>query len=61
MEEVKKLGNDGRRWSREVEGERVFHRTEVMEFEYEILWKVLLVSPYNPSYADVTEPKFVAS
>lgn len=32
-----------------------------MEFEYEILWKVLLVSPYNPSYADVTEPKFVAS
>ena len=61
MEEVEILGNNRRRWSRKVEGERIFHRTEVMEFKDEILWKVFLVSPDNPSYADVTEPKFVAS
>jgi hypothetical protein len=61
MEEVEILGNDRRRWSRKVEGERIFHRTEVMEFKDEILWKVFLVSPDNPSYADVAEPKFVAS
>jgi hypothetical protein len=61
MEEVEILGDDGRRWSREVEGKRIFHRTEVMEFKDEILWKVLLVSPHNPSYAHVTEPKFMAS
>lgn len=61
MEQVEILGDDGCRWSREVEGKRIFHRTEVMEFKDEILWKVLLVSPDNPSYAHVTETKFVAS
>jgi hypothetical protein len=61
MQEVKILGNDGRCWSREVQGERIFHRTKVMEFKDEILWKVFFISPDNPPYANVTEPEFVAS
>jgi len=32
-----------------------------MKFKDEIPRKVFLVSPDNPAYADVTEPKFVAS
>lgn len=43
----------------EVEGERVFNRAEIMEFENEILWEEALRTPDNPTDANLRKTELV--
>ena len=61
MEEHEVLGDYWSSGATEVEGERIFNGTEVMKFEYEILRKVSLRTPDDPTDANGTETKLVYS
>jgi hypothetical protein len=61
VEEHEVLGDDRSGRTTEVEGERIFNRTEVMEFENEILRKVALRTPDDPTDADRSKTKLVYS
>jgi len=52
VEEHKVLGDYWGGGTTEVERERVFNRSKIMEFENKILREEILRTPDNPTYAD---------
>ena len=61
MEEIEILRNNRCCGTGEVQGERIFHRAEVVKLEDEVLGEVGLVSPYDPANSDVAQTEFVAA
>jgi hypothetical protein len=60
MEEAEILRDDRMRRSREVQRERVFHRTKVVELKNEVFGEILCGAPDNPAHSNVTKTKLVA-
>ena len=61
VEEHEILSDDRSSWTTEVEGEGIFNRTEVMEFENKVLWEETFRTPDDPTHADLRKTKFVCS
>jgi hypothetical protein len=61
VQKVEVLSDNRRSWPGEVERERVFHRAEVVEFEYEVFRQTCLVAPNHPTNADVGKTKLMAT
>lgn len=61
VEEQEVLGDDWSSRATEVERERIFNRTKIMEFENEILWKEALRTPYDPTDANLRKTELVCS
>lgn len=61
VKEQEVLGDDRSSRTAEVERERIFNRTEVVEFENEILGKITLLSPDDPTDANRRKTKLVYS
>lgn len=59
MEEYEILSDDRSSRATEVEGEGVFNRTEVMEFENKVLWEEIFRTPDNPTHTDLRKTKLV--
>lgn len=58
-EEVEILCDDRMRRSREVQRERVFHRTQVMELKDKVFGEILCFAPDNPAHSNVCKTKLV--
>ncbi len=61
MNEIEVLRNDMCRRAREVKGEGVFNRPQVVKFEDELFRKMGFVSPYNEPHSAVDTTKLVTS
>lgn len=61
MKEVEILRDNRRCWSGEVQRERVFHRSKVVELEDEFFGEVGLVPPDHPSNTHIAQTEFVAT
>jgi hypothetical protein len=61
VEEHEVLSDDRRSGATEVEGERVFNGTKIMELEDEILREEVLRAPDNPTDANRGKSEFVCS
>lgn len=61
VEEQEVLSDDWSCRATEVEGERVFDRAEIMEFENEILWEETLRTPDNPTDANLSKAELVCN
>ena len=61
VEEQEILSNNRRSRATKVEGERIFNRAKIMEFEDEILWEEALRTPDNPTDTDRTKAELVCN
>lgn len=61
VEEHEVLGNYRGSGTTEVERERIFNRSEIMEFENEILREEFLRTPDDPTYADRGATELICS
>lgn len=49
MDEIVVLGHNVGSWTGEVEGICFFGATEIVKFEFQVIWKFFFVAPDNPS------------
>jgi len=59
VEEHEVLSNDWSSRATEVEGERIFNRAKIVEFENEILWEEFLRTPDDPTNANLSKAELV--
>ena len=59
VQKIEVLSDDGRRWPRKVERERILDASEVMKLEDEIFWKVFFRPPYDPADTDICETELM--
>jgi len=60
VEEHEVLSDDGGSRTTEVERERKFNGTEIMDFENEIFWEEMLGTPDDPTDTNLGQTKFMS-